>query len=75
MSATRAAHCTLGASPVLHVAFELSWGAWKLAFSTGPGRPPRIRSVPARCIDLVSSEIKKAKARFGLPDDARVVSC
>jgi transposase len=75
MSATRAVHVTRAASPVLYVAFELSWGTWKLAFSVGPGRPPRIRSVPARCTNLVMIEIRKAKLRFGLPENAKVVSC
>jgi transposase len=60
---------------VIYVAFELSWGTWKLAFSTGPDRPTGIRTVPARCTSLVASEIMKAKARVGLPDDAQVVSC
>src|SRR6516165_1933874 len=75
MSATRAVHSTSTALPVLYVAFELGWGTWKLAFSVGPGRPPRIRSIPARCQSLVMSEIEKAKLRFGLPQDAKVVSC
>ena len=75
MSATRTVHSTSRVSPVLYVAFELSWGTWKLAFSVGPGRPARIRSIPARCESLVMSEIEKAKSRFGLPEDAKVVSC
>ena len=75
MSATRAVHSTSTALPVLYVAFELGWGNWKLAFSVGPGRPTRIRSIPARCESSVMSEIEKAKSRFGLPEDAKVVSC
>jgi transposase len=75
MSATRTIHLTPAASPVLYVAFELSWGTWKLAFSVGPGQPPRIRSIPARCINSVMIEIRKAKLRFGLPENAKVVSC
>jgi len=60
---------------VLYVSFELSWNTWKMAFTIGAGQPPRIRSIPARGTSLVLSEIKKAKRRFGLPDDAPVVSC
>jgi transposase len=75
MSATRAVHSTPAASPVLYVALELSHATWKLAFNIGPGRPPRIRSIPARCADLIMLEIKKAKSRFGLPEKAKVVSC
>jgi transposase len=75
MSATHAVHSTPAAAPVLYVAFELSWGIWKLAFTVGAGQPPRIRSVPARCTRLVWDEIKKAKLRFDLPADAPVLSC
>ncbi len=75
MSATRAVHFPTADSPVLYVAFELSWGTWKLAFSVGPGRPARIRSVPARCIAAVMIEIRQAKVRFGLPENTKVVSC
>lgn len=75
MSATHAVHCTPNAGPVLYVAFELSWGTWKMAFTVGAGQPPRIRSVPARCTRLVLDEIKKAKLRFDLPADTPVLSC
>jgi transposase len=60
---------------VLYVAFELSWGTWKLALGVGPGQPPRIRSVPARATVAVTGEIKKARLRFGLPEKAQVISC
>ena len=75
MSATHTVHRTPTAGPVLYVAFELSWGSWKLAFTVGAGQAPRIRSVPARCTRVVLDEIKKAKLRFGLPANAPVVSC
>ena len=74
MSATHAVHCTSVATPVLYVAFELSWGTWKMAFTVGAGRSPRIRSVPARCTSLVLDEIKKAKLRFDLPANTPVLS-
>jgi transposase len=75
MSATHAVHSTPAPSPALYVAFELSWGTWKMAFTVGAGQPPRIRSVPARCTSLVLNEIKKAKLRFDLPADSPVLSC
>jgi transposase len=75
MSATHAIHATPTATPVLYVAFELSWMTWKLAFSVGAGQAPRIRTVPARCAGLILDEIHKAKVRLGLPDDTPVVSC
>jgi transposase len=75
MSATHTVHRTPTAGPVLYVAFELSWGSWKLAFTIGAGQAPRIRSVPARCTRVVLDEIKKAKLRFDLPADTPVLSC
>jgi transposase len=61
--------------PVLHVAFELGLEQWKMAFTIGLGQAPRVRSVMARDEAGVVREIALAKRRFGLPDDALVVSC
>lgn len=74
MTATRIGH-VITSSPRLHLAFELSWGQWKLAFTTEPAQPPRLRTVRARDLAAVLAEIAKAKKRFGLPDDTEVVSC
>lgn len=63
------------AEPVLCVAFELGASEWKMAFSPGLGQQPRYRTVPAGKLVRVEEEIARAKARFGLPTDARVVSC
>ena len=63
------------AEPVLYVAFELGASEWKMAFSTGLGQQPRHRVVSARNLVKVQEEIIRAKARFGLPCDARVLSC
>jgi transposase len=57
------------------MAFELSWNTWKLAITTGAGQPPRIRSLAARSLVGLVLEIKKAKQRLGLPEEAQVVSC
>jgi hypothetical protein len=46
----------------------------KMAFSTGLGQQPRHREVAARDLESVQREIDRARARFGLPDDARVAS-
>ena len=61
--------------PVLHLAFELGLEQWKVAFTIGLGQAPRVRSVMARDQAGVVREIALAKGRFGLPDDALVVSC
>jgi transposase len=72
---THELNSTTSAIPVLYLAFELGWNNWKLASSTGLGQKPRLRTIPARDLDAVLAEIKAAKKRFGLPEDAAVVSC
>ncbi len=62
-----------GNKQVLYMGCELSLSTWKLAF--GIGGNPRIIQIPARDLKRLSEEIAKAKKRFGLPDEARVVSC
>ena len=82
MAATRQ-HSTkrksAAAAPVaqgaLFIAFELSWGQWKLAFGTGPASNPRLRSLGARHTEALVQEIAKAKKRLQLPDNAPVHSC
>jgi transposase len=59
----------------LHLALELSWSQWKLAFAIGHGQPARLRTIGARDLPTLLKEIAKAKWRFGLPEDAGVVSC
>ena len=59
----------------LYLAFELGNGSWRLGFTTGPGQKPRQRTVPARDGAGVLREIERAKSRFDLPPEARVVSC
>jgi transposase len=61
--------------PTLFLAFELSTSTWKLGFTTGSAQRPRERSLSARDISAVLTEIGRAKERFGLPANARVVSC
>ena len=75
MSATHTTDSTTPSASVLYMAFELGWTSWKLAFTVGAGQKPRIRPLPARSLVGLMLEIRKAKQRFGLPDDAPVVSC
>jgi transposase len=75
MSATHTTHSNGTTAPVLYLAFELSWKSWKLAFTVGLGQKPRLRTIPARDTAAVLREIARAKDRFGLPEDAPVVSC
>jgi transposase len=63
------------AIPTLYLAFELAWGEWKLAFASAAADSPRLRCIGGRNTQALLQEIAKAKKRFGLPDDAPVVSC
>jgi transposase len=59
----------------LLLAFELGQRTWKLGFSVGLGHPPRLRQIAAGAVGLLADEIARAKARFGVPPDAPVISC
>jgi transposase len=57
----------------LYMAFELSNSKWKIGFSDG--NKTRLVSVAARDLEGLQVEIGKAKNRFRLADNVRVVSC
>ena len=59
---------------ILHMAMELSNGKWKLGLSDGLSKPS-LHTVEARDREGVLASIEKAKRRFQLADDVRVVSC
>jgi transposase len=61
--------------PVLYFSLELGSKDWKLAFTTGLGQKPRLRTIKARDTDALLAEIKAAKKRFGLPENTAIVSC
>jgi len=61
--------------PPLYLAFELGQNTWKLGFTIGVAQQPRERTIPAGARDTLQQEIARAKPRFGLPENARVVSC
>jgi transposase len=62
-------------SLALHLAFELSWTHWKLAFTTGHGQQARQRTIRARDLAALEQEIGRAKKRFKLDPDTLVFSC
>lgn len=72
---TRFTHAALPEPPALYLAFELSNRSWKLAFSTGLGQKPRIRSVPARDLEALVREIGAARVRFRLDDSVPLICC
>jgi transposase len=59
----------------LYLAFELGSKEWKLGFSVGFGQRPRERTILAGDLCGVKREIERAKRRFGLSDESRVLSC
>jgi transposase len=61
--------------PTLYLAFELGKNTWKLGFTIGVAQQPRERTLPAGDVTRLQQESERAKQRFGLPEDARVVSC
>jgi transposase len=61
--------------PTLFLAFELGQSKWKLGFTIGMAQPPRERTIPAGDVARLQQEITRAKQRFGLPEDAHVMSC
>jgi transposase len=75
MAATHTQNSTVPTAPVLYFSLELGWRTWKLAFTVGAGQKPRLRTVRARDLDALRAEIVAAKVRFGLPEDAKVISC
>ena len=59
----------------LYMAFELGQSEWKLGFTIGFGQKARIRTIKARNLVALQREMQTAKERFGLPEDAPVLSC
>jgi transposase len=62
-------------TPVLYMAMELGQTKWKLGFTVAMAQKPRLREMAARDLGLLANEIRRAKERFQLPAEAKVVSC
>jgi transposase len=73
-AATRTGEYSAGGTS-LYLAFELGNAEWKLGFSVGIGQRARVRTIQARDVEGLEREIELAKARFGLPEEAGVLSC
>ncbi len=61
--------------PTLYLAFELGNTDWMLGFTIGLGQAPRRRKIKAGDLIGLEREIERAKKRFGLPQEVRVLSC
>lgn len=75
MSATHDCNFSSETVSVLYCACELGWTGWKLAFTTGPARAPRIVSISARDLPALHREIEEAKRRFRLAPTTQVICC
>jgi len=75
MTATHNVNPTTPTTPVVYLSLELGQKTWKLAFTVGLGQKPRLRTIAARDTEALMAEIRAAKKRFGLPEDAAVASC
>jgi transposase len=60
---------------VLYLAFDLGRKEWKLAFTVGRGERPRLRTVAAGDLRGLEQEIDRARQRWGVAPESRVVSC
>jgi len=74
MSATHKAQSSVSAG-VLHMAIDLGVKSWTLAFAVSVNHDPRLRKIEGGDFDALLEEIRLAKRRFGLLEDAPVVSC
>ena len=74
MPTTLAKNCN-ESTGTLCVAFDLGLSQWSLAFTTGLMQRPREVQILAGDTPRLIREIAMAKRRFGLPEDAIVVSC
>jgi len=57
------------------MAFELSQSKWMLGFTIGFGQRPRLRTIAARDLAALPTEIQLARERFGLREEVPVISC
>lgn len=62
-------------SETLYLAFELSQEKWKLGFTAGMGQKAWRRTVEAGDLLALGQQIRRAKERFGLPEECRILSC
>ena len=61
--------------PTLYVALELSNKNWTLALSAGMGTVPWVRGIERGDWARWAAIVQQARAHFGLPATARIVSC
>ena len=61
--------------PHLYMAFELSQTKWMLGFTIGFGQRPRLRTIAARDLATLQTELRLARERFELSEETPVISC
>lgn len=60
---------------VIYMALELSQSTWKLGFNIGHGQEARVRSIEAGEPEALEKEIRLAKKKYKVGEDAGVRSC
>ena len=65
MSATHVNHSSNGQER-LYLAFDLGWIKWRLAFTTGLGHKTQQRTIAARDLAALGSELERVKRHFSL---------
>lgn len=71
---TRTSESTVANGPLL-MALELGQRWWHIGLTPGVGQRPRTRRIAAGALEVMVTEIARAKVRFGLPLSAPVISC
>ena len=66
---------TVRVPSTVSVAFELGNAEWKLAMTIAVDQAPLVRTMPARHLPTLTTEIARAKEHFGLRASAPVQSC
>ena len=64
-----------GTGAVLYIAIELSATKWHLVSGVGIATRVRHRTIAAGDVAALRDELRKARAKFGLPETAPVRSC
>ena len=63
------------AGPTLYLAFDLGNTEWTFACTPAVAQAPRVRTMPARELGRLVTELEAARRHFGLPTDTPIRTC
>lgn len=72
---TRCEATTVPHTPTLFLSIELSGKSWLMASRDGQAETVRHKTIGVADLPALLREVRDAKSKFGLPPDARVLSC